>query len=130
MGSQPHCPACTVALAQESRQRKNAARRVEANPARKQINLRDLLKKRYGLTLEQHAEMLVRQNGRCAICGDPPDPNGVRASSRLHVDHDHETGQNRELLCNRCNRGVGYFRDDPNLLRAAAEYIARHRHGG
>jgi hypothetical protein len=73
--------------------------------------------------------MLASQDGRCAICGDPPDPNGVRATSRLHVDHDHVTNQNRDLLCSRCNQGVGFFRDDPQLLRAAAEYIERHRKG-
>lgn len=71
--------------------------------------------------------MLAEQDGRCAICGEPPDPNGVRASSRLHVDHDHTTGENRSLLCTRCNQGLGYFRDDPDLIEAAARYIRNHR---
>jgi len=71
--------------------------------------------------------MLAAQQGRCAICGDPPDPDGVRAASRLHADHDHTTGMVRELLCVRCNSGVGLFRDDPALLRVAAAYIERHR---
>ncbi|MFD6554575.1 endonuclease VII domain-containing protein [Streptomyces sp. NPDC058398] len=129
LGTQPRCAACTARIATESQGRKNAARRVEVNPSRRQVNLRDLLKKLYGLTLDEYAAMLARQDGRCAICGSPPDPDGVKAASRLHVDHDHATGAVRELLCNRCNMGVGYFRDDPDLLRAAAEYIERHRSG-
>lgn len=111
------------------KERKNAARRVgtAVDPKyRRDINLRNLLRK-YGLTMEEWQAMVNRQDNRCMICGDPPDPNGVRASSRLHVDHDHVTDRNRDLLCTRCNRGVGYFRDDPALLRAAAEYIERHR---
>lgn len=82
---------------------------------------------RYGLTVERHDEMLAAQNGLCAICGNPPNPKGIRASSRLHADHDHVTGKVRALLCNSCNNGIGRFRDDPALLRAAAEYIERHR---
>lgn len=129
LGVQPSCPECATRVAEESKARKNAARRVAVNVDRRDVNLRDLLRRRYGLTLEQYQEMLARQGGRCAICGSPPDPTGVKAASRLHVDHDHVTGANRELLCGRCNQGVGFFRDDPAILRAAAEYIERHREG-
>ena len=110
----------------ERRRRQNIARAVVVNSDKRAVNLRQSLK-RYGITPEQLAEMIKRQGNRCAICGEPPDPNGVRAASRLHVDHDHETGINRDLLCCRCNQGIGYFKDDPALFRAAAEYIERHR---
>jgi hypothetical protein len=83
--------------------------------------------KRYGLTPEEFGAKLEAQNGRCALCGSAPDPDGKRSASRLHQDHDHLTGQNRDLLCGRCNVGIGMFSDDPALLRAAAEYIERHR---
>jgi hypothetical protein len=108
------------------REKKNAVRRVENNPARREVNRRAALQ-RYGVTIDQYDAMLTEQDGRCRICGDPPDPNGKRAASRLHVDHDHVTGKVRGLLCLSCNVGVGHFRDDLERLRAAVAYIERHR---
>ena len=92
----------------------------------RQYNLRGNLKK-YGVTVDWFESKLAQQDGRCIICGATPDPNGVKAAARLHVDHDHDTGAVRDLLCTRCNQGLGYFRDNPDLLRAAADYIDRHR---
>lgn len=111
----------------EVRERKNAARRVATNPARREVNRRDLLKRAYGLTVEQFDAMLAAQNGVCVLCGEAPNPDGVRAASRLHVDHDHETGRVRALLCNHCNRGIGAFRDDPDLMQRASLYVWKHR---
>lgn len=64
---------------------------------------------------------LAAQNGLCAICGGPP---GKRS---LNVDHDHVSGNVRDLLCATCNVGIGVMRDNPDLLRKAADYIERHR---
>ncbi len=61
--------------------------------------------------------MLQGQNGLCAIC---------KAAPAVHVDHDHVTGQVRALLCFNCNGGLGQFKDDPAVLRAAAEYVHFH----
>lgn len=97
---------------------------MESDPARTQVNRRQNLS-RYGLTPSQYDDLLASQDGCCAICGDPPDPNGVRAASRLHVDHCHETGRVRGLLCVRCNPALGLFHDRPGLLRAAADYLER-----
>lgn len=90
------------------------------------MNLRQNLG-RYGVTPEEYAAKVEAQDGRCMICGKRPDPDGVKAASRLHQDHDHQRNRNRDLLCSRCNPGIGYFLDDPVLLRAAADYIERHR---
>jgi hypothetical protein len=51
---------------------------------------------------------------QCVICGD---------SGKLVVDHSHQTGKVRGMLCNHCNRGLGHFRDDPMLLEFAAQYL-------
>lgn len=83
--------------------------------------------RKYGLTIEDYDRILAEQGGVCAICGSSPNPNGVRAASRLHPDHDHKTGRNRALLCLNCNVAIGHFRDDPDLMQAAADYIKRHR---
>lgn len=75
----------------------------------------------FGVTLDDYNRLLAEQNGRCAIC-ETDDPGGRGA---FHVDHDHETGQIRGLLCNECNIGLGKFGDDPARLRAAADYLER-----
>lgn len=77
-------------------------------------------KARHGVPYGTYDAMLAEQGGGCAVCGDLP-PEG----KSLHIDHDHETGVIRSLLCDRCNRGLGYFRDRPDLLERAAEYLRR-----
>lgn len=79
---------------------------------------RDHALKGYGLTERGYVELLEKQGGTCAVCKDPP-----RSGTRLPIDHDHETRAVRGLLCGRCNQGLGFFRDDPELLRAAAAYL-------
>lgn len=70
--------------------------------------------------------MLVAQGGVCALCGttDAGPPNGKYVTDTVfHVDHDHETGQIRALLCKACNMGLGCFQDQPELLEQAAAYL-------
>lgn len=79
-----------------------------------------LVERQFGLTQLQYEAMLLAQGGGCAICGRPP-----RASypGTLHVDHCHDTGRVRGLLCQVCNLSLGKFNHDPDLLRRAAEYL-------
>lgn len=77
------------------------------------------LRKKFGLTLQEWFEMMERQSSRCAICGTHNDDHW----QSLHVDHCHTTGQVRGLLCQKCNRALGFFKDDPFLLRKAADYL-------
>ena len=82
------------------------------------------LKHNYGLTKEAFLALLVGQDNRCAVCRDvildAPRKAGVMAAC---VDHDHETGVVRGLLCSRCNVGLGQFLDSPARLKAAAVYL-------
>jgi len=76
------------------------------------------LRRMYNLSLEAYDNMLASQGGTCAIC-----KNDCPTGRLLAVDHDHETGRVRGLLCARCNPGLGYFADSPDLLAAAADYL-------
>jgi hypothetical protein len=73
--------------------------------------------RKYKLTRRALMGLRDEQDDLCAICGEPQPE---------HLDHDHETGGIRQLLCQRCNHGLGLFRDDPKLLHAAAYYVAFH----
>lgn len=76
-------------------------------------------KRKYGLTPEMKQQLLWQQHDACAICG-------YEFGQKLgdyHIDHCHQTGVVRGILCGRCNRGLGYFRDTPDFLRQAATYL-------
>lgn len=77
---------------------------------------------RYGLSVSEYQSMLEKQEFACAICKTPHyDENG----KRLYIDHNHAKGMQavRGLLCSACNFGLGLFKDSPEILRAAAEYL-------
>ena len=78
-------------------------------------------KKKYGITSEQKMEMVINQNSKCLICGEP-----FLESKNTCVDHCHKTGKVRGILCSKCNSGLGYFKDDINILRNALEYLEKN----
>lgn len=97
--------------------------RARQRPAAVERSHADHYRRTFGISLEEHAAMLEAQGGRCAICrSDKPGGRG-----RFAVDHCHSSGRVRGLLCVACNAGLGQFRDDPDLLRAAVAYLAVHR---
>ena len=81
--------------------------------------------KRYGITLAEYDILLTEQEGACAICGTM-DPR----ASRFHIDHNHETGEIRGLLCGPCNQGIGLLQDSPTILRKATEYLETNGYYG
>lgn len=102
---------------------KKQRREKYATPeGRKDRRARSLMKN-YGMTIEQYDEMVKAQGGACAICQG--EPSG--SAGRFHVDHDHATGKVRALLCHTCNVGLGSFKDSPDLLRIAGDYLEKHR---
>jgi hypothetical protein len=82
------------------------------------------LKKYYGITPEQYDNLYREQNGICKIC-EHSDTGGRR--NYLCVDHDHETGKVRGLLCHDCNIGIGKLKDDPKLLQKAMLYLIQNK---
>lgn len=117
------CRECTKAYSDESRDRIRAYKTKwrERNPYYHR-------ERTYGLGFGGYPRLLAKQDGRCAICGTPH-PGG--RGDTFHVDHDHSCCPGskscgrcvRGLLCKLCNMGLGRFRDDPALLRAAADYL-------
>jgi hypothetical protein len=83
------------------------------------------LKKNYGLTLDKYNAILASQNGVCAICSQPEKVKIKGQLIRLAVDHWHDTGRVRGLLCAACNRAIGGLQHDQTLLRAAIEYLQK-----
>lgn len=83
------------------------------------------LKRNYGITSQEFDSILESQGGGCAICGRSQ--NKEKRILTLHVDHDHNTGKVRGILCSNCNMGVGKFQDDHKLLEKAAAYIRSYQ---
>ena len=124
-GFQTYCRACHNKMQREKynsdpmakiKRQIRAGRRKEKNP---EADKRAELKRLYGITLEDYVAMFVSQGEVCAICKEK-----CPTKKSLSVDHDHNTGRVRGLLCNRCNRALGMFKDNPILLKRAASYLA------
>ena len=77
---------------------------------------------RYGVGPEKYDQMVIAQQGLCAICG-----SACPTGRSLAIDHDHKTGEVRGLLCMDCNTAIGKFGDDPNKLLAAAAYLLQYK---
>ena len=91
------------------------------NPDKHQTNSKKgILKHRYNITLEEWQALLDKQNGLCAICS-------MDISDKPYVDHSHETGKVRGMLCNNCNRGIGMLQDSPESLQKASNYLLTNK---
>lgn len=89
-------------------------------------HMADLMRK-YGLTTYDLAAMAEKQGHRCAICGNPEIEQRNGLVKHLAVDHDHRPGGKvRELLCQACNKGLGCFKDDFDVMLKAIEYLHKH----
>ena len=142
-GLTPHCKSChaiSVKTWQDANSAKHKANCIawkRANPERaysiwkkyadKNVATRDRIqfkasiKRLYGISVEEYGRLLESQSFVCAICFESPHGRD------LDVDHDHETGQVRGLLCHKCNRALGLLNDNPDRARAAAAYVESGR---
>jgi len=113
-GHHATCKLCHIAV---------ESARYEHNKGR----MRDRARERtFGLDPGQYDKMLAEQGGVCAICGQAETSTYKGMVRALAVDHSHETGDNRLLLCAACNMGIGCLGDDPDRLLAAAAYLIQH----
>lgn len=87
---------------------------------------RGWFRREYGLPLEVYNTLIDGQHFSCSICSAPDFSDG----KHLRIDHDHATGWVRGLLCDLCNRALGFLRDDPELVNRAAAYLRFHKREG
>ncbi len=107
--------------------RKRLGRRFQCKVCHRQSDRRCFMKRRYGISLESYEEMFRAQDGRCAACKQRETAKQKGRIMLLGVDHDHTTGKIRGLLCNRCNRVLGLFRDNPDVIKRALDYVRSRR---
>lgn len=116
-GFRSQCKDCESAGQKEARKRQLEEDYLGTRLKERKNNL----KRMFGMSIEEYDKKLDDQGGGCKICGLK-----CVSGKRLAVDHDHETGKIRDLLCNNCNGGLGKFQDNPELLIKAADYLRKH----
>lgn len=109
----PDCKECVLPLNREAH-----TKRLLGDP---DYNRRHALMRKFGVTVDDYEARLEQQGGVCGICGERCD-----TGRRLAVDHDHDTGAIRGLLCRGCNTGLGNLKDRPDLLASALIYLSEH----
>lgn len=97
--------------------RENGAKYRQAN--RKTVNLHNRTG-RYRITVEEYKRLFDEQGGKCAIC------QSEITEQTCRIDHSHNTGIVRGLLCAACNTGIGLLKDSPDVLMSAVEYLRKH----
>lgn len=111
-GLQPRCKACASADTKSWRESQDLDK------------LKDkYLQRTYGVTLQWYQDTLALQNNQCPICSTAFTFHGELNADSPVVDHCHTTGKVRGIICNECNRGLGYFHDNAHALRMAANYL-------
>lgn len=113
-GYYTHCKSC----------RNKQAREYRKTDAGKKSTLKQRLRQRYKITLEEYDTLWEKQNGVCAVCKQCEIVKCMSgAIRRLCVDHDHKTGKVRGLLCQKCNKALGYVDDSVEQLKALISYL-------
>ena len=111
----PHCKECTV------KRNLDHYHNLGGKAKQKKRSFKNNLKK-YNITPEDYSILFTKQEGKCAICrSDKSFRKNI--TYNLFVDHCHETGKVRGLLCHSCNTGLGHFRDNITNLKQAIEYL-------
>jgi len=109
------CKTCCKASTKKAKMARIASKREEYKRADRNTQY----KKNYGITLDQYEQKLKDQDSRCPLCKT----HQSELPRRLAVDHNHDTGKIRGLLCGDCNRALGLFKDNPEICINAANYL-------
>jgi hypothetical protein len=82
--------------------------------------------RKFGITPERYSELLKSQNGTCAICKQPETATRMGKVKALAVDHSHQSGAIRGLLCADCNTGIGKLKENIDIFLSAIQYLKYH----
>ena len=122
-GLQTYCKPCHLEYGRERYANPEAFKRRQMNrevykQRRKNSSRKWYLKSNYNITEEQYNKLFLEGNKKCWICESS-------STNRLNVDHNHKTGKVRGLLCGKCNRGLGLFKDNKDIILLAAKYLRK-----
>lgn len=118
-GVQSFCKSCARDISSSWRSRNRTVNR------RYGLNWR--LKYKFNMSLDEYNVLLETQEHKCAICGRPEMVTRNGIPKMMCIDHDHDTGKVRGLLCNNCNRGIGLIGEDPDWLQKAINYLSSNK---
>jgi hypothetical protein len=113
------CKDCQKEIDKKTHERLRESRVASMKTNYEKIKLKSHYKTKYGITVADYNSMFEKQGGCCAICGVHQD----NTFKRFCVDHNHETGQVRGLLCHNCNSALGNFMDSVDNLNNAISYL-------
>ena len=99
------------------------AMRSKCKPCNEHIKWKSFIQRTYGITADEYYDILKDQDGKCSICESQEVNNSRIPSGKLFIDHCHETGKVRGLLCSKCNHAIGLLNDDVDLLQKAIVYL-------
>jgi len=124
---QSQCKSCMSKRMRTPKYRaKNRKRNKEWKKQNPEMMLQRMLRRtarRIGIVgqivIDHYYKQFMKQQAQCAICG--------QVSDRLYVDHNHSSKQLRGLLCNTCNRGIGFLKDSSIVLQKAANYLEKYK---
>ncbi len=120
-GHSGHCKLCINAYWR--RKWKNATKKRKRSPeAEKRLREQHVFKV-FGLSVDGYNEMFATQKGMCAICGT----HQSELKKLFAVDHDHETGNVRGLLCQKCNTAIAFLKDDAEIMENAIVYLNKRK---
>jgi hypothetical protein len=135
-GFREHCKQCAkqynaayfANLSEEEKQRRYQRDKEwkAANVERMRISWHRAKLKKYGMTQQDYEQLLLAQNGVCAICRREERGKVNGRTLPLSIDHDHTTGRVRGLLCGKCNTSLGGFEDNQTFIMSALTYLQRH----
>lgn len=127
----PYCRDCRIAVTKESHSKEESKKKhaiwYNEKYVSRERNARYM--KVYGITLDQYNQMSIDQNHLCLICKQPETSQNNRRKDgtyNLAVDHCHQTGKVRGLLCGNCNTGLGFLKDSTELLQSAIQYLKNY----